>query len=278
MKLACNYAIVRFLPYPETGEFVNVGVVLVCAATGFFDFQMAQRRRRVTDFFRELDPRIYQAGSRFFREELGYYKNIFPTGNAFQYALPETQQLVLETFRKLVRPRESLFRFGEIQTALAKNPQIKLQELFEHFVNRQFAREKEYQEMLMANHLREVFHRLGVARQFRQEALGNERYEVTLPFVYRREERLLKAIKPLDLDKPTSTKIYEHGDQWVNRLNRLTEMGKLPEQMLFAVREPEPEGTRAEAAKDILSRLRSLHARVVPMRDEKAVVDFTRVA
>ncbi len=29
-KVACNYAIIRFLPYPETEEFVNVGVVLAC--------------------------------------------------------------------------------------------------------------------------------------------------------------------------------------------------------------------------------------------------------
>jgi len=27
---ACNYAMLRFLPYPETGEFVNVGVVVNC--------------------------------------------------------------------------------------------------------------------------------------------------------------------------------------------------------------------------------------------------------
>ncbi|WP_122365762.1 DUF3037 domain-containing protein, partial [Pseudomonas syringae group genomosp. 3] len=25
MKYICNYSILRFLPYPETGEFVNIG-------------------------------------------------------------------------------------------------------------------------------------------------------------------------------------------------------------------------------------------------------------
>lgn len=29
-KLACQYAVVRFLPYAETGEFANVGVALAC--------------------------------------------------------------------------------------------------------------------------------------------------------------------------------------------------------------------------------------------------------
>ncbi|TAM57619.1 MAG: DUF3037 domain-containing protein [Rhodanobacter sp.] len=35
-RFACQYAIIRFLPYAETGEFANVGVVLACPATGYF--------------------------------------------------------------------------------------------------------------------------------------------------------------------------------------------------------------------------------------------------
>ena len=52
-KLACRYAILKFLPYTETGEFANVGVVLACPATGFFGFKLETRRyARFTDFFR----------------------------------------------------------------------------------------------------------------------------------------------------------------------------------------------------------------------------------
>lgn len=29
-KLICNYSVIRFLPYPETGEFVNVGILACC--------------------------------------------------------------------------------------------------------------------------------------------------------------------------------------------------------------------------------------------------------
>ena len=45
-----NYHVVRFLPYPETGEFVNVGVILFCPQLGFFDFKIeTHRSRRATD-------------------------------------------------------------------------------------------------------------------------------------------------------------------------------------------------------------------------------------
>lgn len=34
-KFACQYAIDRFLPYMETGEFANVGIVMLCPDAGF---------------------------------------------------------------------------------------------------------------------------------------------------------------------------------------------------------------------------------------------------
>jgi len=33
-QLVCNFSVVRFLPYPETDEFVNVGVVMACLWDG----------------------------------------------------------------------------------------------------------------------------------------------------------------------------------------------------------------------------------------------------
>ena len=35
----CFYSVLRFCPYRETDEFVNVGVILACPATGFLDFK-----------------------------------------------------------------------------------------------------------------------------------------------------------------------------------------------------------------------------------------------
>ena len=50
-KYACQYAIVRFLPYLETGEFANVGIVMLCPDAGFFDFKLLRHVRRITAFF-----------------------------------------------------------------------------------------------------------------------------------------------------------------------------------------------------------------------------------
>ncbi len=55
-RFICNFAVVRFLPYPETEEFVNIGVVLACPQTGLFDYTLEKRRRdRITHFFPEME-------------------------------------------------------------------------------------------------------------------------------------------------------------------------------------------------------------------------------
>ena len=130
----------------------------------------------------------------------------------------------------------------------------------------------------MANHLGRVFARTDLIRFYKKpEIIGDERYEVVLPFVFRKEDRVLKAIKPLDLDKPTSTKVYEHGDQWINRVKRLREIGRIPEQFLFPVRYPATGEKRKAAGTEVVKELERLDVKVVPFASEQEVVAFARV-
>jgi hypothetical protein len=278
MKLACNYAVVRFLPYATTEEFVNVGIVLYCAATGYLDFRLTKKWSRVTEFFPELDTALYRNSLQMFRVDLGSVKAMMGTSHPHQLVLEGAVGSYDTIFRELVRPRESLFRFGGVRTVLTEDPNTKLDELYSFYVERQFAREREYQETLMTNHLRKLFLRIGTAAYYRSESVGNEKYSVTIPFVHRRDHVAFKAIKPLDLNKETSTKIYEHGDQWINRVRRLREIDMLPRQLLFAVRSPDTLGTRADAAHEIEVELARLETKVLPIRNETEVIEFAKVA
>lgn len=70
-RIACQYAIVRFAPFIETGEFANVGVVMMAAREGYFGFKLeTQRYGRVTRFFEELDVKLYRATLYDLRDEL----------------------------------------------------------------------------------------------------------------------------------------------------------------------------------------------------------------
>lgn len=57
-----SYSIIRFMPYPELGEFVNVGIVALCHNTCKFDFILNDKHKgRVNNFFQELDKDYFSS-------------------------------------------------------------------------------------------------------------------------------------------------------------------------------------------------------------------------
>jgi hypothetical protein len=277
MKLACNYAIVRFLPYAETGEFVNVGVALMCPEAGFFDFQLAHKRQRVTGFFKELDKGIYTAGLKYFEEELKslraalWLRYAKPAGTVFE------KDYALGIFRELVKPRESIFRFSGARTALTDNPAKHLTTLYAYYVERQFAT-KEHHETVMAHRLRTLFSQYNLAHLYKAEPVGDETYSVSVPLVHRQGGKVLKAIKPLDLNRETPTKVYEHGDLWISRVKRLEHIHQLPEEMLFTVQGPAGGEEERRAFDEVCSELKALRVEILPVEDKAGVIEFAKVA
>src|SRR5437016_3605991 len=74
--IVCNYATVRFLPYPEAGEFVNIGVVVHSPIEGFFDYLLETKRtRRVGGFFPELEIGNYRDAVKNCEDELKRMRN-----------------------------------------------------------------------------------------------------------------------------------------------------------------------------------------------------------
>jgi hypothetical protein len=277
-KLVCNYSVIRFLPYPETGEFVNVGILGCCPQIGWLNFVVEPRKtKRIRDFFPELDIQMYIAGRQHLFTEL---KRLMPGADQVdpvQLALPTHQKLIASVFTELIRPREELFRFGEPATRLTANPDKDMAELFNHYVERNFARHKDYQERVMTDRLIQLFRAENIMDRYRSERVGNDEYHVTLPFVkkYKDDPRPIRALKPLNLTQVEATQIRDHGDAWRNRVDRLRSMNFLPHNMLFAVQCPNEDDTkRFGAAKEICDLLRNQGVCVEAYENQAAVTDF----
>ena len=130
MNFVCNYAVLRFLPYPETEEFVNLGIVLYCAERGFLGVKYeSQKFSRVTDFFPELQLEKYKAALHAMGAELARLERR-------EAREPHQREQLRLVFRELIRPRESIFRFSGIKTVLTSDPEGHLQTLFNEYVLR----------------------------------------------------------------------------------------------------------------------------------------------
>ena len=135
-KVACQYALLRFRPFVETGEFANVGVVLLAPEARFFGFRLLKRYGRITQFFHQLDRKVYLNGRELFKEELKRFaaelKHLALDGRKRTPDVALAQGL----FAELVRPREAMLQFDELRVALADDPKVKLNALFDFYVER----------------------------------------------------------------------------------------------------------------------------------------------
>lgn len=273
-KTPCQYAIVRFMPYVETGEFANVGVVMMAPAARYFGFELLTRRHgRITKFFEELDAKIFRHAMFELQEELERVNSLLKS-HGFDRRLKNNDVGVAKRlFGEVLRTRETIVRFGEHRVVLADDPKQTLKELFAYYVERNFAT-KEYRETVLESGLRGLFFQNHLGERFHRTKVGDDEFNVSFPFVELRDDRPTKIIKPLNLAQSDTTKILEHGNKWEFRVRKLRQRSALPDKVLFAFEGPEERGQRARACHEATSMLRESGAVVLPYRDRTEILRF----
>lgn len=273
-KIPCLYAIVRFTPFVETGEFANVGIILMAPAARHFAFKlMIQKHARVTHFFEQLDALVFKNTMKNVREELERAADLLRQHGFDKRFKFNDVDFARNLFAEIVRPRETVIKFSEPRALLADDLPTTLNELYGHYVERSFVT-REYQEAVMERGLRKLLFQARLVERFERVDIGDEEYHVAFPFVEQRDEQPLKAIKPLHLAQEQPTKIIEHGDQWIMRVRQLRKRALLPDQVLFAVHGPKTNDARERAFENIVDDLRQEHVIVTPYADKEGILSF----
>ena len=274
-KLACQYALLRFRPFVETGEFANVGVVLLSPEGRFFGYKLLKKYGRITQFFHQLDSQVYLNGKALFSEELDRFAaHIRRNALDGRRRVPDIA-LATGLFAELIRPRDAMLHFDECRVVLATDPKAKLEELFDHYVERNFVT-KAYQERLLENSVRRMLYRADtvIGTQYQQAKVGSEDFIVNFPFVRRTGQEIDRIIKPLFLAQDDPTRVLTHGGQWVDKVKRLRKRCVLPRHVLFPIAPP-PEGSKAYPAyQEIRGDLLSEDVAVLLADDEASVIAF----
>lgn len=277
-KIACQYAIARFAPYVETGEFANVGILMLAPRLGYFGFKLETRYyRRITRFFEELEPKLYRETLQTLREELQRIRQLLKAHGFDVRKQVNDTDFARQIFSEVVRPRESIMRFSEPRVVLADEPEDKLRDLFEFYVERNFIT-REYKETVLEKKVRTWLGQAQIARCFQRMTVGDDQYHAVFPFVETVDNRPVKIIKPLHLAQDRPNKITDHGGTWLFRLNELRRRDKLPERVLFAVAGPgHADARRYQAFEEIAGRLAEAGVEVTDYGNRERVIEFARI-
>jgi hypothetical protein len=266
-KFACHYAIARFLPYLDGGEFVNIGVIICCPETGLLVHKMEEKRqKRVTDFFPELSKNFYRDGLRTWAEEL----------QRISYAA--RKETVGAYFAEATKAKGAAFRFGPTAAVLTANPHQELERLFDRYVLRQYEATKEQPELKLQREISGVLRQHQLKKFYNKRNIGGDGLPTDLPFVYWPKEvaRPIKAMKPLHLDKTTPIEIYDHAGFWLQRISWLRDKNLWPEETLFAMKPPVRTGKHLEAYREVTSKFTDLGIEVQPITQMQAILQFAQ--
>lgn len=278
-KTACQYVIVRFAPFVETGEFANVGILMMAPRARYFGFKLETRRfGRITRFFEELEPKLYRQALFTLRDELERVHDLLKAqGFDKRRNLPDSD-LVQRIFSEVVRPRESIVRFSEPRVVMAEEPGKKLKALFAYYVERNFVT-REYVETQLEKGIRKWLFQENLGERFQRLTIGDDDYQATFPFVEQIDDRPAKIIKPLHLAQENPSKIIDHGGTWLFRVDELRRRHKLPDKVLFAVAGPEgiEVAHRHNAFEEIVGRLKRTGVDVTDYDNRKRVLEFARM-
>lgn len=271
------YTIVRFAPFSETGEFANIGVVLVAPSLNFFDFKLKSRRHaRVTQFFGEIHPNVYRHAVRNLTEELLRMRS--STNRAIsQLALNFSEDSITNLMlHELTRKKEGVVRFSELRMVVAKDPAVELDRLYRYYVDRDFAT-PQYVEQIMEREIRSSLKTLGLADDFREARLKDGVYQARFPFVRMHQNSAEDVIKPISLSQERPESIIEHANKWSYAVRRLKRASVIKGKVLFSIKEPEEANSaRVDAfreAKNMLERdgdIATLSTSVVDIRNALA--------
>jgi hypothetical protein len=264
-----QYAVVRFMPFIETREFANVGVVLIAPKTGKFLFKLAPKRfGRVTKFFDDLDGQLYKNAIETFTAELDRVQH-YCINNGMR-----GKELV-DYFVEVTRHRESVLHFGNVGRMMGETDLVELDNLYQRFVVRDFVND-DYREKQMVKALRQTF-KTELPVRYVEKTLKAGIFDITVPFVHKTEHGI-RVIKPLAFDQQTPLKAAEHGEQWVNRIQKLIKNKVvMPDRALFTVERPMPNKTDfAQVYDDIVGEIKNLGVQVDQFDDINNILQFAK--
>lgn len=181
-------------------------------------------------------------------------------------------------YGEVTRPREALIRYGATRTIMSNvHPNDTLQKLYSRFVERDFAT-KEYHETTMRQRLDALLADADLRGYFTETTVGDDTYPVKFPFVSVTPNTPQIVIKPLNLTQDEPYKIFEHGNAWIARVQRLRKHGQLPKTVLFAIDHAGEGDKRIRAAAEVAADLQAAGATVEPFRDTAAILSVARQA
>lgn len=265
MKTLFEYAVVRFMPFAETQEFANVGIVLWASSPNIVLTKLAPAPfTRINNFFEDLDGNLYKKARHFMVMELERIKN---------YAMHSEGKQLDAIMHELTRHREGVMTFSETGALLAEHPETVLNQLYRTFIGRDLPANKEQRERIMVKELRSRLNSFPL--QYKEKSLDTGFGQIKVPLVAE-IGNCLRAIKPMAFNQAKPIDIADHGDKWISRVRHALDAKTIePDDFLFTIEPPKSKKEDVLMAYESVQKgMRRLGVNVIPYQSTAEIIKF----
>lgn len=257
------------MPFADTEEFANIGIILCVPKQGLMFYKLVKSTdSRVKAFFR--DDRIYPFAKEAIVAELKFARD-----NVGKFGSPD---MLSSFFHSFVSKRESIFQFSDSRVIMSEFPAKTLESLYDRYINHtDYTPERREDILAKELHMRfETYNDL--KRVFRRETIGGEFAKFTMPLVAMSDGYASCSIKPLAFDQSDSSKMMEHCDKWTARVIRAADEGLLSlPGVLFPIAGLLKATVLAKnALEKIYKTFGSYHIKCVGHDDEQSIIHFDK--
>jgi len=265
-KVICKYSIIRFQPYTETGEFANIGIVLYVQDLQRFVYKLlsAKQHERITHFFKPMTKSLFSNTVRIIQAELKRLQNLSSLSPARN----------VDLYNELIRPREDIIRYSENRVLFSSEPEKKVVELFQYYVQRNFTQHNEHENQ-MNERVRALLQENHLAEQFKRHYVGDKKkYGLYFPFVSTNAHQTI--IKPIQFRQRGSNELINYGLVWLGKMNQLMRYGYIqPEDTLLAYQAPDSQkGELFEAFEDIRTQIEDTGIVTADIKKPQQIMTF----
>jgi len=268
MKQVYQYSVIRFIPYPETGEFANIGILVYSPIDNFLEFKLIPIQcKRVVKFFDKLTLSSYKEALNLFNEKLNFIK-------AYTENLYYSDFLIY--MNNILESKENLIQFSTIKTILYNKGDNILSYLYQRYIGRDFINKKNREYEMVVKLRQDLLQLKNSGIYYKKQKIEVGLKEVNLPFVAKLNSEF-RAIKPLAFHQQQSTQLIEHGEKWLNRFKWLIKDHKIePHNILLPIEAPTLKSTLRPAYDEVINEIKDTNIRIIDFKRNGKILEFAQ--
>lgn len=212
-RIPYSYTILRYHHNIATGEFANVGLVLL-AEDGFAGTRLSARYRRLSGMFSDFDGKHYRSVVTGLQRALDA-----EIANLRQPELIGDVKTALDIAHRVLPHDDSAFQWSPLGTGLSRDPAVTVERLYQDLVacNEPVDDVRSRSDEDVARIYSGAFEATGVLQRLERKVLQAEDDEVTFPQAWKNHQWHCMDPVSFDLVRPESIRNKAH-----NRLGALT--------------------------------------------------------